>query len=186
MGTNVIVINGPPRAGKDTLVELRSKHYRERGHYVAAMSSIDPVREMLVRAGIDTSQKTPADRKLLAGVGALLEEHSDFRTKHCKNRIQIIADAFKKSSPIVFVHMREPEHIDTLEAMLFPLGIKVWRIFVESKRALTDFSNEVDAGVFSMRRNFTIRNDGTLEDLDRDAKHLVNITSMRREFAHAV
>lgn len=183
MPTNVIVVNGPPRAGKDTLIESLKKHYEARGHFVHAFSSIDPVRDMLTEAGIDTSKKTPADRELLASMGTLLEAHSAFRTRWCFDKIELNARLYSRKSPVLFLHMREPDLIDKLETMLEPLQIKMWRLFLDSPRAETDFSNPVDARVFGMKRNFTLMNDSTIDELDRKAAALVDLLSMRKEFA---
>lgn len=183
MATNVIVVNGPPRAGKDTLIEMMRTHFEKRGHFVHAISSIDPIREALQELGIDTSQKTPADRKLLAEMGSLLENYCSFRTNWCYGVIKLNADLYFRKSPVIFVHMREPELIDKLQARLAESGIKLWRLFIDSHRAETDFSNPVDAGVYAMKRNFTLLNHSTLEDLNHQAAGLVDLLSMRKEFS---
>lgn len=184
MPTNVLLVNGPPQAGKDSLVASLSEHYAKRGHHVAAFSSIDPVREMLAHVGIDVTKKTEADRKLLALIGNLIEEHSHFRTNYCFDKIVLIDRLFSRKSPVIFLHMREHALIDKLENQLKFVDIRLWRIFVESPRAEKTFSNSADANVFQMKRNFTVKNEGTLEDLDRKAAALVDLTCMRKEFSH--
>lgn len=185
MATNVIVVNGPPRAGKDTLVEAMMRHYADRGHHVASFSSIDPIRDMLTEAGIDTSAKTQADRALLAAMGTLLEQHSNFRTNWCVNQVLITHRCFCRKAPVVFLHVREPENIDRIEALLAPCDIRLWRVFVESDRAETTFSNPSDANVFAMKRNFTVQNNGSLKELEKSAAALVDLTCLRKEFSHA-
>lgn len=184
MATNVIVVNGPPRAGKDSLVASLMDHYAQRDHHVAAFSSIDPIREMLAHVGIDVTAKTKADRKLLAYIGNMVEEHSQFRTNYCVDRIELISRLFSRKSPVIFLHIREAHLIDILESRLKSSGINLWRIFVDGPRAEKVLSNPADSEVYTMKRDYVVFNDSTLDDLDRKAQAIVNITCMRKEFAH--
>ena len=82
----VIFINGRPRAGKDTLVSMMAHHAMRAGLSVGSFSSIEPVKAMLLAAGIDTSSKTEADRKLLATIGDALQRRWAHPSLHGKTR----------------------------------------------------------------------------------------------------
>jgi len=69
----VVIVNGHPRAGKDTAVDFLEVMLGEAGHNVMRYSSIDPVREALSHIGVDTSAKTEADRAVLVEVGMALQ-----------------------------------------------------------------------------------------------------------------
>lgn len=168
MTCTVIFVNGPPRAGKDTFVELASKHLAKANVWPDSFSSIDPVRNLLTdHAGIDLSAKTPADRKLLADVGAALEEHSYWRTERV---VQFCRDNAWKGAghgydTAVFLHIREPQNIRRVEARLREIGgFQMTTVFIEGPRAET-VDNVADSAIRLMSYDWTIDNDLTIDDL---------------------
>lgn len=173
MTTTVIFVNGPPRAGKDTFVELASKHLAKANVWPDSFSSIDPVRDLLTNsAGIDLSAKTPADRKLLADIGAALEEHSNWRTEKvvefCKN------SAWKGAGhgydTAVFIHIREPQNIQRVIRRLREIGgFRVTTAFVDGPRAV-DVDNVADRAIRLMSYDWTLDNDSTIEAFDTVAR----------------
>ena len=158
------VVNGYPRAGKDTAVEFMTREANRLGYVVDVMSTIDGVREMLAKYGIDTRRKTPEDRKLLASMGELLEEHSGFRTKSALGR-------FIGSEPdtILFVHLREPALIQKLEDRVQKMpGAFFTTVYVERHEAAQQaFSNASDAAASQDGYGYDtiIPNNGTLGQL---------------------
>lgn len=168
MTCTVIFVNGPPRAGKDTFVELASKHLAQVNVWCDSFSSIDPVRDLLTdHAGINLSAKTPADRKLLADVGAALEEHSNWRTEKvvafCKG------SAWKGAGhgydTAVFIHMREPQNIQRTISRLKEIGgFKITAVFIDGPRAET-VDNVADSAIRGMMYGHYVFNDGSLADL---------------------
>ena len=162
----VIFINGRPRAGKDTLVSMMAHHAMRAGLSVGSFSSIEPVKAMLLAAGIDTSSKTEADRKLLALVGDALQEHAKWRTYWCAREVRKF---FAMSGPgIFFLHVREPVLIAQLTRDLRK-QFDIWTIRVDSDRAENVTSNSADAGVHAMRYDLAVSNNGTLDDLSKEA-----------------
>ena len=159
---HVIIVNGKPRAGKDTLIALMREMVPCASH---EFSSIDPVRRMLNKH-VDLSRKTEADRKLLATVGDAMEAHSGFRTAACLDEVSLFFMA--RRAGLFFCHIREPHHIATLSRAWRLQGIKVTTVLLRSIRAEDVQSNPADAGVEKMRYDRTIENNGTLVDL-RDA-----------------
>ena len=156
----VIIVNGPPRAGKDTTVHLMRAALPVPS---VAFSSIEPVKAMLERY-VDLSRKTPADRKLLATVGDALQEHSEFRTEACLRE----SDHFfhRHRAGAFFCHIREPHLIRMLRKSWIARGRRVATVYVDGKRAETNFSNDTDRRTGEMQYDFTLRNDGTIEQLN--------------------
>lgn len=158
----VIAINGPPRAGKDTAVDMMTAHLEETGIPTLEYSSIQPVKDMLADY-VDLKAKTPADRRLLALVGDALQEHSGFRTNNSLFQISEFFD--KHDDGVFFLHMREPDLIDKVLAGCRVLGINFIRVFMESDRAEDVQNNAADAGVRDGTYDCLLVNNGTLEDL---------------------
>ena len=162
----VIFVNGKPRVGKDTFIDLMAHHAMRAGLSVGSFSSIEPVKAMLLAAGIDTSAKTEADRKLLATIGDALQEHAKWRTYWCAREVRKF---FALSGPgVFFLHVREPALIAQLTRDL-QKQFSIWTIRVDSVRAESVTSNAADAGVDGMRYDLSASNNGTLADLDQEA-----------------
>lgn len=176
--THVVIVNGRPRAGKDTLIDMLTTHLSVQGRAVESFSSIDPIRDMLNNAGIDTSEKTPDDRKLLARIGDAVEEHSRFRSQECTLRVLRFTRAHGGNG-VFFLHVREPEIIERIRGNVAmtkigrELPVRFTTVLVRSHRSPEFASNAADAGVETMRYDWTIGNDGTLEDLDVAAQVLI-------------
>lgn len=160
----VVAINGKPRAGKDTCVQLMASHLASLNIASRAYSSIEPVKSML-RDYVDLRGKTEADRKLLAVVGNALQEHSAFRTG---NVLFTIEDFFNSERVgVFFLHMREPDLIEVVKRKVELRGIRFIRLYVESNRSENITSNEADAGVEGGEYEVTIVNNGTMQELSR-------------------
>lgn len=163
----VIFVNGKPRAGKDSVVQAMSNILMANGVATACFSSIDPVRDMMTNAGFDLSQKTEADRALLAEVGDSVEMHSQVRTRACVDTTMRFFEDLKGSG-VMFLHIREALVINRVERRLDAIGgIKRSRIQVVSPRAENVNSNHADLNTGNMGYDLTISNDGTLDDLAR-------------------
>ncbi|MCW5720743.1 MAG: hypothetical protein KIS86_06335 [Devosia sp.] len=171
----VVVINGHPRSGKDTAVEFLMNALIDTGVATWAMSSIDPVRELLAPVS-DLSAKTEADRLLLAEIGRAVETHSDWRTRQV---VQFAASMFYQAADepaVLFVHMREPDLMRKLNAMLTEALPEVgfFTAFVDRPDAIPVTSNEADAAVTSMRYDLTIHNYGDLHRLEQVCRSLAD------------
>lgn len=173
----VVVVNGEPRAGKDTFINNVSAMLRSRRVPVDSFSSIDPVREMLQGAGFDLDAKTEADRKLLAVIGDAVQEHSNWRTNKCIEQI----DWFRWNNHrkgVFFLHIREPKNIALVQAGLAQ-GISMITVFIESTRSHKIMSNAADAGVRNMKYHHVIQNNGTLGDFSNAAARFVSDVLLR-------
>lgn len=166
--THIIIVNGPPRAGKDTFIGFLTSILRAKNIDVDAFSSIDPLRDMLTDAGFDLTKKTEADRKLLSVVGAAVEEHSSWRMRQCVNRIDEFAFSLRDpANSVIFLHIREPHNIATIRlwATASKDGHTCSTVLIESIHAEKVTSNASDAGVKDMGYDYTVENNGSLNDL---------------------
>lgn len=170
MSRTVIVINGRPRAGKDTTV-LFMQEYLDRARIMShAYSSIQPIKDMLGQ-WVDLSSKTPADRRLMALVGDALQEHSSFRTNRCLGEIRSFFQIVTRG--VFFLHLREPELIAEVRRGCEADGIRFITIYLESSRAENVKNNNADAGVDQGSYDYRIENNGTLDDLRATSEKLL-------------
>ena len=172
----VAYVNGLPRAGKDTMIEMVTAHAKPLGIHVANISSIEPIRYMLTHAGVDLRQKTDADRNLLAAVGKLLEDHSQFRSRQTAAAIVNSMPYMAGARMIVFVHVRERYMMEAItRAIKERVGdVDTTTVFVERDVKLTA-QNASDQEVM-LPRNYMHRivNDSTLDELNRRSRLLLD------------
>lgn len=172
--TTIIVLNGPPRAGKDTFIEMVNGHLYKRHIPTNTFSSINPVRHMLSTAGIDVSAKTEADRKLLSVVGDACQEHSKWKIRQCFHELNNFQTNYGERG-VMFLHVREPVLIDEIRnlclSMIYP--VRFITVFLDSVRAQNVTSNLSDAGVRAMQYDMTLYNNGTKDDLFDTARDFV-------------
>lgn len=186
MSSIVFVVNGQPRAGKDTLVRFMGDALGTAGYAVTHFSSIDPIKSIVSEGlGIDISKKTEADRYLLASIGALVEEHSSFRSNICLDVVRSVIKQLEGKSVGIFLQIREPHIIDKVREELLKDKIPTYRILVTSPRAQEVISNSADAGVAGTAFDYLVKNNGTLGKLYDEAKALVDLATLRKEYRHA-
>ena len=175
----VFILNGKPRAGKDSAIAAMTQILRCSNVAVEAFSSIDPVKQMVARAGIDTSGKTPEDRALWAEIGNSVEKHSQWRTQRCFSEIAqffnfVDDNGTGNNSAVMFLHVREKLIIDRIaERVNRRLDWSVLKVIMRSNRAENVSSNAADMGVDEIEYNDEIVNNGTLDDLARACDRLL-------------
>ena len=160
MEKQIIIINGSGGSGKDTFVSFCSEYKK-----VLNVSSIDKVREA-ANILIDwDGVKDEKYRKLLVDLKRLSMEYNDAPTKYILSK----AEEFKNSDDeMMFIHIREAEEMDKTKKLL---GAKTLLISNPSVPIIT--SNESDRKVNEYNYDYTILNDGSLEDLKEKAKDFI-------------
>jgi hypothetical protein len=164
----LILVNGHPKSGKDTVILQTQRLLKERRVPSIHLSSINPIREMVMSAGIIISLKTEADRKLLSIIGEAVEEHSRFRSTWCSAQIQKFLRAHGgEPRAVAFLQIREPHVQENLCAILRTNqpDTTVIRLGVLSNRSTPVLSNPSDAGIAQLKFDHTIQNDGTTDEL---------------------
>lgn len=162
----VFIINGKPRAGKDTFAEILNRYMK-----VYKYSSVTKVKEIATLCGWD-GKKDERDRKFLSDLKMLTTEYSDLSHNDVLEEIkkyrsgEIEADVF-------LVDIREPEEIDRLAK-----EVDAITVFIENNNVPNITSNESDANVENYEYDFRIQNNGTLEDFEESIKLFMEFLMM--------
>ena len=173
MKHHLIFINGDPRSGKDTVSVMLCGSFSHLGLNASTFTSIEPVRQMLSRAGFQLEGKTEADRRLLSEVGDSVERHSGFRSRACVKRFQdavVYANlnhsrGMKQTDRAALIlHTREPATIHKVAWALRNEDVRMTTLFVTG-RGQRITSNPSDAGVRDMEYDIMLPNAGSLDDL---------------------
>lgn len=168
MDKHIFIINGSGGVGKDTFVELVSVELNnklKKFHTVINFSSVDKVKEVARKIGWD-GKKTEKDRKFLSDLKILSSNYCDMPFQSIINKV----DEFNRDeeSIILFLHIREPEEIQRAVNAFSAKTLLVIRNSVE--HVLT---NPADSNVFKYNYDYVIENNGTLDELNKMAKHFV-------------
>lgn len=164
----IVVINGAPRAGKDTFVEMCKEILGE--EYVLNVSTVDFVKSIAYRCGWD-GVKDGKNRKFLSDLKDLLTEWGDVPFKKVDTEIELFQldieeycgeEGLERS--VAFIHCREPEEIQKFKDRLHAHTVIVRREQVENEAQ----TNHADLDVFNFAYDMIIENNGTLDEL-RDA-----------------
>lgn len=166
MEKKIIIINGSGGAGKDTFVEYCSE-YRK----VLNVSAVDKVKEAAkILVGWDGT-KDDKSRKLLVDLKRLSIEYNDAPTKY----IVAKAEEFQTSEDeLMFIHIREAEEIEKTKRLL---GASTLLVTNPNVPIIT--TNDSDAKVNEYNYDYTILNDGSLDDLKNKAESFVNSIAPR-------
>lgn len=160
MDKKIFVINGSGGSGKDTFVSFCGETKK-----VLNVSSIDKVREAAKILVGWNGEKDEVSRKLLVDLKKLSIDYNDAPTKYILSR----AEEFMNSDyEMMFIHVREGEEIDKLKKSLNLKSILILNPNVEEIK-----SNTSDANVKEYNYDYTILNDGTLEDLKNKVKEFM-------------
>ena len=159
MGKQVIVINGKGGSGKDTICDIVSKYYK-----MINVSSIDPIKEIAAKHGWN-GEKDDKSRRFLSDLKAAFTKYNDLPNRFLKGKLaEFITD---KDLEIMFVHIREPEAIESFVQRIgsFP-GMCV--TLLVDRPGLKDYGNSSDDDVGNYAYDYTYNNDKPLEELEED------------------
>lgn len=172
----VYIINGYTGSGKDTFVELVSKLWdkvQQNSAFpskVTNISTIDYLKAVFKKEFGWDGEKTAEVRNALASIHQALVTWNDLPfTLTCNN---IRAELAKGN--IVFVHCREPENIKK-----YVKEFNAMTVFVENERVKSLVVNfpetysTADLNVENYKYDIYINNNGTFEDLEKEAKSFV-------------
>ena len=152
----VLIVNGKPRAGKDTFVELLSCMIP-----VYKYSIIEKVKCVALDCGCK-GKKEERDRKFLYELKKLTDEYSDMSFIDVYERIEAFAkDEIKE---VLFaVDIRDPEDIEMMKDLT-----GAFTVFIENENVPEITSNPADANVANYEYDFVIKNNGTMDDYKRE------------------
>ena len=157
----IYIVNGKPRAGKDTFAELLSKHCR-----VFKYSSVDKVKQIAAKCGWDGG-KDDKDRKFLADLKRITTEFNDMSYDDVAEKVAYFlkTDFFD----VMLIDIREPEEIERAIE-----GYGAEAIYINNVNVPMITSNESDANVNNFVYDYVIANDGTLDDFAETVKDFYN------------
>lgn len=162
MTKKIFIINGSGGVGKDTFVNLVSEET-----VIMNVSSVDKIKDIAKLIGWDGISKTEKDRKFLSDLKVLTSEYCDMPFQYMKERVEEFNSEICIAT-CMFLHIREPEEIERAKKEFNAETILITR---DSVKHIT--SNMADASVYNYKYDYTIANDGTIEDLRKIAKHFI-------------
>lgn len=153
----IFIVNGKPRAGKDTFAELLGKYCR-----VFKYSSVDKVKQIAAKCGWDGS-KMDKDRRFLAELKRITTEYNDMSYDDVAEKVAYFlkTDFFD----VMLIDIREPEEIERAIE-----GFGAEAIFIESKHAQTVVTNQSDKNVENFEYDHIVKNNGSLLDFQLNVK----------------
>lgn len=159
------IINGYPRAGKDTFVEFCAD-YLQGTVVVVNLSTVDFVKRIAKMCGWN-GEKTPKNREFLSNLKDLLTDWDDVPFKKILEEIEKQKLNNLGANLFFFIHCREPKEINKLKS---ELGAST--IFIQRNQDALQ-SNHADSDVELYDYDFYIENNSTLKEFRQKAKDLM-------------
>ena len=148
----VVIINGSAGVGKDTFSSICSKYCK-----AINFSSVDKVKELATICGWD-GIKDEKGRRFLSDMKTALSRYNDLPFKSMKEAV----DEFHMSdAELIFLHIREPDEIARAAKEFDAVTL-----LIENSRIDHITSNIGDANVYDFKYDCTIKNNGTLQELE--------------------
>ena len=168
----IIIVNGRPGAGKTTFEDICQALM---GPFCRSRSTIDCIKEVAKRARWD-GRKTPEARKFLSDLKALCVEFNDLPFKDIKRTLRLyqsdlVTYNVEEHDAILLVDSREPEEIQRFKNEFNAITVLIRRAAVEEEET----SNDSDANVFDFEYDYTIDNNGTIDDLKVKAEEFLKL-----------
>ena len=161
LGKQIYITNGMGRCGKDTFAKFLDDIVR-----TLRYSSIDKVKYIAKLCGCDGG-KTEKDRKFLSDLKLLTTEYSNMAFEAIKSKVNEFLEDSKHV--VMLIDIREPAEIEKAKTAF---GAKT--ILIENKNVKTISSNMADANVFNHTYDYTVKNNGTLDDFKENVKEFVS------------
>ena len=167
---NVIIVNGKPRSGKDTVIKMIKEYCDvDECAIVHHYSTIDPVKDAFRALGWD-GNKTKDVRDTLSALKKLWIDSCDGPLRLCMDKIFASVNNRLDDDEIIIFQIREPEEIDKLVNAIMPIkrayGLNVTTLLVSRLEAdKEEYNNNSDTCVSNYTYDEEIVNNGTLEQL---------------------
>lgn len=165
----VVAVNGMPRCGKDTFIDLCIEKLGNRGRKT---SSIDFVKKIAFYCGW-RGEKNQKNRKFLSDMKDILTEWGDIPYKEIEKAIKVW-EIWNERHQIeddcyIFICIREPKELEKAKERLGATCILIRRN--DAEVALV--SNHADEEVFDFTYDYIIDNNSDLAQLEDSADLLV-------------
>ena len=157
----IYITNGMARCGKDTFAKFLNDIVP-----TLKYSSIDKVKDIAKLCGWNGG-KTEKDRKFLSDLKLLTTEYSNMAFEAIRSKVnEFLEDS---QHVIMLIDIREPAEIEKAKTSF---GAKT--ILIENKNVKTISSNMADANVFNYTYDYTVKNNGTLDDFRENVEEFVS------------
>lgn len=162
---NAVVINGVPRSGKDTVVEMLKDLLEDKQIIVSSFSMIDCCRKILKILGVE-EQKTSEFRDKMAS----LKDYLQKVRLPIKEVVRSVSLLDSRNHHVVVIHAREPRDIEELRNTLLLGGLAsfVYTVVVNRDTSLiadAQATNHADLGIRNFVYDISIENNGDLTSL---------------------
>lgn len=170
--TQVVIINGTARSGKDTFC-----NYSQMFASVYTYSSVSYIKHIARMLGWD-GKKDERARRFLSDLKDLVTDFSDLPMR----KMEEVVTRERGNTDIIYLMIREPKEIERAKNRFNAVTLLLKRPHNES---IT--SNHADAEVDDYDYDYTVINNGTLEDLMRQAEVFVRMVKNHHfEYMHEV
>lgn len=159
---HILIINGSGGVGKDTFVDCLRRYTT-----VKHTSIINIAKKLANLVGWDGS-KNEKDRKFLSDLKVLIDVYNDSNYLTIASTMQDFLNG-EYSEELLCVDMREKEQIQRAKREFGAKTILIVRNDVEQIK-----SNLADAGVYEIKYDYIIPNNGSIEDLSNEAKKFID------------
>lgn len=161
----IVILNGLPLSGKDQFVtECKSIL----GDRCGCVSSVDYVKEVARNLGWN-GEKTPHNRRFLSDLKDALTHWNEVPMQKMREAIE--AFPFKdEDRALFFLIIREPDEIEKAASFFSALTAIMRRREVEN----TEQSNHADENIFNYAYDYTIMNNGSIEELHASAQAFID------------
>lgn len=149
----LIITNGMARSGKDTFSGFVSKYVS-----VYKYSSIDKVKEIARQCGWN-GEKDEKSRSFLSELKMLTSKYFDMSFKDVEEKYRVFQEDDRYD--VMIVDIREPKEIERAKQELGAITV-----LIENNRVKQLTSNYGDAHVRDYQYDYTIYNNGTLNEFD--------------------
>lgn len=178
MKTKVIIINGKPRVGKDTFMDISSEILKNESNLITKYSLIDPIRNFAPHDSKDQEY-----RKALYLMKKALEEVPSYSlitlaADYIKAKSEQVERASKYKAQYIFLCMREESDILKLKELLKDTGIPVVKVLVKGTPELEslEYGNPADDSPIDVcNYNYVIENNSTLKIFIRKTVNFWNL-----------
>ena len=162
--TVVILINGYNGVGKDTLVDSAKMVTSESIHNI---STVDKIKEAAVILGWNGIKDDTA-RAALHDLKKLSNKYFNHSRSYVENFTRQHSNCF------IFAHCREPLELEYFKKFIPEVkpDTECYSLLVTNDR-VTPADNAADQGVFEFTYDFIVKNNSTIEDLQKEARNLL-------------
>lgn len=160
----VCIVNGKPRAGKDTFAELLNDC---KDSNVFKYSSIQKVKYIAHKCGWHGG-KDEKDRKFLSDLKILTTHYSDMAFEDIREHVKWFK-LHGGSFNVMLIDIREPKEIARAVKEFGAISV-----FIDNKKVKNVTSNMADANVEKYKYDYVVSNNGTINEFKEEINKFYN------------